>query len=151
MNQDELKKLIEKYEAGASTLEEEQLLFEHAEHSDVKMAAWSNFVKQNRSEVPQNLNEELWHTFENKNARKRRIIFGIIAAAASILLALNIFVATPTDEKQSYAEKKALLEEARSMLAETKKKEITNEIIYENEFIMIYNKIEILSTNNNQE
>lgn len=150
MNQDELKRLIEKYESGASTLEEEQILFEHAEHSDSRMAAWATFVKQNRPEVPQNLNEDLWDTFENKNTNKRRVIFGIVVAAASVLLALNIFVATPTDEKQSYAEKEALLEEARSMFSETKKKEITNEVIYENEFITIYNKIETLTINNNQ-
>ena len=142
MSPDKIKELIQKYEAGMSTLEEEQFLLEQAKHEDTGMAAWATYVKHKKSKVPQNLNEDLWASFEKKTNTKRRYLYWL-TAAVSVLFVLGIWVAQTTEKIQSLAEKKALLEEARSMLAPTPQKmKIENEIIYEDDILIIYNKIE---------
>ena len=141
MSPDKIRKLIQKYEAGMSTLEEEQFLLGQVKHEDTGMAAWANYAKHKKSKVPQNLNENLWASFEKKTNTKRRYLYWV-TAAASVLFALGIWATQNTEKKQSLAEKKALLEEARSMLIPAPQKvKIENEIIYENEFIAIYAQI----------
>ena len=45
MKESKLKKLLEAYKAGETTLEEEQLLFEQAKDADPSWEAFSSFVK----------------------------------------------------------------------------------------------------------
>ena len=66
MKERKIEKLIEKYEAGASTLQEEQFLFDNAENSGSKIEAWSTFVKRNKRDTPENFNEALWESFQSR-------------------------------------------------------------------------------------
>ena len=142
MSPDKLNEIIDKYESGTSTLEEEQYLFEQAKNSDNAIGSWAAFVHHNKRETSDNLNEELWASFEERTVNKKRYLYWLMAAA-SIILVFGIFIHKSAENKQSYAEKKALLEEARSMLSPSPKKvKIKNEIIYEDDILIIYNKIE---------
>ena len=139
MNADKLKHLTERYESGASTLEEERMLFNHLENSDTSLGAWATFVKQNKSDVPRDLNENLWQSFEGMKPRKSRVLVKLLSAAAAIILAIALFISFPTNDKQSYSEKEALLNEARSMFTKNDSpKNYKNEIIYENDEMIIY-------------
>ena len=139
MNADKLKHLIDKYESGATTLEEERMLFDHLENSDTSLGAWATFVKQNKSDVSRDLNENLWQSFEGRKPRKSRFLVKLLSAAAAVLLAMGLFIGFPTNDKQSYSEKEALLNEARSMFTKSDHpKYYKNEIIYETDEMIIY-------------
>lgn len=139
MNADKLKYLIERYESGVSTLEEERMLFDHFENSDSSLGAWATFVKQNKSDVPRDLSESLWQSFEGRKPRKSRLLIKLFSAAAAVLLAIVIFIGFPTNDKQSYSEKEALLNEARNMFTKNDSpKYYKNEIIYETDEMIIY-------------
>ena len=142
MKEDKIEKLTEKYEAGTSTLYEEQLLFNNAENSSSKIEAWSTFVKQNKRHAPENFNNTLWDSFQNKTIKKRRFKIKIISAAASVVLLIALFISIPRQKKLSYNEKEALLTQARNMIADSEQKIAMENIIYEDEKIIIYTNIE---------
>ena len=47
MKESKLKKLLEAYKAGETTLEEERLLLEQTKETEPLWEAWSTFVKNN--------------------------------------------------------------------------------------------------------
>jgi len=146
MNADKLKHIIDKYESGASTLEEEQMLFEHLENSDTSLGAWATFVKQNKSDVPKDLNESLWQSLEARKPKKSRVLVKLLSAAAALLLTIVLFIGLPTNDKQSYSEKEALLNEARSMFEKNDHpKYYKNEMIYETDEMIIYSHSKLTS------
>lgn len=138
MKEEKNENLIEKYKAGASTLHEEQFLFDNAEKSKSTIEAWATFVKRNKREAPENLNGTLWESFQNRKIRKRRIITGIISAAASVILIIALFIGNAGQEKLSYSEKEAFLNEALNMFAGIEQTQTQQNIIYENDLIIIY-------------
>ena len=142
MKDKRIEKLTEKYETGASTLNEEQFLFDNAENSPSKIEAWSTFVKRNKREAPENLNDKLWASFQNRIIRKRRFKVGIISAAASIVLIITLIIGNPGQKKLSYNEKEALLNQALNMIAVSEQEIAKENIIYEDEMIIIYTSIE---------
>lgn len=146
MNADKLKHIIDKYESGASTLEEEQMLFDHLENSDTSLGAWATFVKQNKSDVPKDLNESLWQSLEARKPKKSRVLVKLLSAAAAVLLTIVLFIDLPTNDNQSYSEKEALLNEARSMFEKNDHpKYYKNEIIYETDEMIIYSHSKLTS------
>lgn len=141
MKDKEIKELIEKYEAGSSSLNEEQLLFDKAEHTDSGISAWSTFVKSNKIEASQGLNNSIWKTFINRKVRKRRYTVGITSIAASIALIITLSLSNSIKDN-SYNEKEAALNEALSMFARTEQEKMQQSIIYENEMIIIFTSLE---------
>ena len=142
MKEERIENLIKKYQAGASTLDEEQFLFNNSEKSEPTMEAWSAFVKRNKNEAPQNLNGKLWHSFRNRRNKKRRFLFGTVSAAASVLLIIAVITFIPEQKKLSYAEKEAILNQVQDLFAGTEQDVIQQSIIYENEMIVIYTSSE---------
>lgn len=138
MNKEEIKLLIEKYEAGDSTLSEEKFLFNSVENSDPATETWSTFAKHKQKTAPVDLNNSIWETIQNKKQKKRRLSIGIISAAASVLIFLFISINHFSSNKMSSSEKEVLLNEALEMLASTQQKETEKNIIYEDEMIIIY-------------
>lgn len=138
MKDDEIEKLIEKYKDGNTTLSEEQLLFDDAKALNPSLQAWSTFVKNNKIETPNNFNDDLWKAFQNRKNRKRKITFGMMSAAASIVLLLSIFTGVTKDKAQSYTEKEALLNEAIEMVSNYDSEVNQQHIIFENDMVIIY-------------
>lgn len=138
MKDDGLKKLIEKYKEGNSTLKEEQFLFNNNQNLEPSLKAWYSFIKQNRKETPNNFNDSLWKSFQNKKIKKRRLIIGMISAVASVLLLISLFVSKPKEKEFSYSDKEILLNQALNMFSGTNQQEVEQNIIYENEIIIIY-------------
>lgn len=144
MKEDEIEKLVKKYKEGNSTLSEEQFLFDHAKNTKPSLEAWSTFVKNNKNEIPNNFNDRLWGSFENKKIGKykRRKVVGILSTAASVLLVISFYIANSKQKELSYSEKKALLNEAVAMVSSSKTPVIHQSVIYENEMVVIYTAIE---------
>ena len=142
MKEDTIKKLIEKYESGTSTLEEEQLLFEATNTSAPEFKALGAFVKAHQKTAPEGFNEILWASFEKKKLRNNRFIIKTLSAAASVLLLITFAISSLKSKELSYAEKQALLEEALNMFPETEQMQTVQNIIYEDDLMIVYTKSE---------
>lgn len=142
MNEKEIEMLIEKYEAGASTLHEEQFLFDNAENSHSISEVWSTFVKRNRIEAPEDFNDKLWKSFQKRNVSKHRYKISIVSVAASIILIIALSIGNFGQNELSYKEKEALLNEALDMFVEPEHEVTQERILYEDEIIIIYASLE---------
>lgn len=142
MKEDEIEILIEKYKEGNSTLNEEQFLFDHIKNSEPSLEAWSTFVKNNKKETPNNFNDTLWESFQNKKIGKRKKFVRIISAAASIIVLISLYIFSPKQKELSYSEKEDLLNQALNMVSNSVPSEIQQSIIYENDMIIIYTTTE---------
>lgn len=126
--------IIDKYLEGNSSLEEEGEIFNtETENSDLD--PWFGFAKRLRLKAPKNLNDSVWVAVQTKRKRSQRLIYGIVAAAASGALIISLSI---NSSKQSYAEKEALLKEALAMFKEDEPETEKQNIIYEDELIVIY-------------
>ncbi len=142
MKEKTIERLIKKYKEGASTLQEEQVLFDNSENSPSMMDAWAAFINQNKIEVPRNLNDRLWDSFQNRTTRKRRLKIKILSAAASVLLLIAFFIGFREQKQLSYKEKEVLLNEALNMFVDYEQEIARESIIYEDEQIIIYTHLE---------
>ncbi|WP_228850381.1 hypothetical protein [Aegicerativicinus sediminis] len=133
MKEDNINRLIERYKSGETSLEEEKILFEEEFTSDDSIKKWIEFAKRQKQSTPENFNDTLWESFQKKKQGSARMFATVISVAASIILLLTLVINKSGQAKLDYAEKQALLEEARSMF-----KESQSNIIYEDEFIQIY-------------
>lgn len=137
-----IEQLIEKYESGLSSKEDELYLIEHLDESTHELNPWFQFVKHHKTKTSENFNEELWESFENKTQSKRKLILGMLTAAASVLLFLALFLGNNKQETLSYEEKAALLNQAKNMLTKQKQGIAQQDIIYEDQNIIIYTTTE---------
>lgn len=142
MKEHKIDKLIEKYESGSSTLNEELLLFENGNNAGLPIEAWSAFVKSNKRKMRDNLNDRLWVSFQKRNRFKRTLNIGIVSAAASVLLIFALYFAGPGKNSLSYSEKEALLNQALGMFPEKEQLPVEENIIYENDMVIIYTTTE---------
>ncbi|WP_455168739.1 hypothetical protein [Aegicerativicinus sediminis] len=133
MKEDNINRLIERYKSGETSLEEEKILFEEEFTSDDSIKKWIAFANKQKQSTPENFNDTLWESFQKKKQGRARMFATVISVAASIILLLTLVINKSGQAKLDYAEKQALLEEARSMF-----KESQSHIIYEDEFIQIY-------------
>ncbi|GAL88415.1 hypothetical protein JCM19538_2928 [Jejuia pallidilutea] len=129
---------MEKYEAGNSTLEEEQILFETADASTPKLKALGAFKKAHKKAPPKGFNDTLWTSFEGKTSRKRRFSVVMLSAAASVVVLIMIAIYSLQPKTLSYAEKQALLDEALSMFPETEQIQRAQHILYEDDLVIVY-------------
>lgn len=135
MQSKERDKLIGKYLEAESNLKEEQEIF-NAETENSELDPWLNFAKKTRVKAPENLNDSVWKSIQNKRKASRRIIYGLVATAASVALVISLSV--NSSKKQSYEEKEALLKEALAMFEENEPQQELWNIIYEDEMIVLY-------------
>ncbi|MFK8060764.1 MAG: hypothetical protein AB8B78_11825 [Polaribacter sp.] len=142
MKEEHIKNLIEKYKSGTTSLEEEKVLFESDVILDESIQKISTFIKNNKKKSPDNFNEKLWESFEEKTKKPNRFQIGLWAAAASILLLVSISISNYNEDKLTISEKKALLNEAKSMFAASNKTEEKYDIVFENELVVVYTKSE---------
>lgn len=135
MKKVDIKHLVEKYKKGSSTLEEEAFLISKSTDLNIEDKVLFEYLKKKKISTPENLNARLWEDFNKKNKIRYLKIF---SAVASVALLISIFLIKPTEKEMSYADKKALFDEAKAMIAKTKKQTIIQNIIYEDELIKIY-------------
>ncbi|PQV50360.1 hypothetical protein CLV33_102221 [Jejuia pallidilutea] len=138
MKEETIKTLMEKYEAGNSTLEEEQILFKNSNTSTPKLKALGAFKKAHKKAPPKDFNDRLWTSFEGKTSRKRRFSVVMLSAAASVVVLIMIAIYSLQPKTLSYAEKQALLDEALSMFPETEQIQRAQHILYEDDLVIVY-------------
>ncbi|HEC44414.1 MAG TPA: hypothetical protein ENI20_16455 [Bacteroides sp.] len=139
MNKEKLIALLEKYEQGLCSEEEEDFLINHADFSDESDGAWFNYLKHQERRAPGDLDQRIWDSINSLERGKYRLIKRISLAAASVALLISILFKTiPWQQRaMSYEEKAAVLEEALSMLEEGRQ-EPERKVIYEDNLIIIY-------------
>lgn len=133
------KEILKKYKAGSSTLKEEKFLFNNADEISSEFDLWASFVKKNKKEIPENLNQKLWTSFEEKTKRKSKFKIGILSAAASIVVLLSVFIYNTNQNKLEETKKVALLEEAKRMFNNTDNEEMYTKLL-EDELVIVYIK-----------
>ncbi|PQB03160.1 hypothetical protein BST83_17745 [Polaribacter filamentus] len=138
MKEETIKNLIEKYKKGETSLSEEKELFNSVNETRSEIANLSQFIKNNQIKTPENLNEELWESFDEKSVKNNKFRIGIYSAAASILLIFSLYFWNFEPNKMTYNEKLALLNEAKSMFADESLKEINHTIILETDLVIVY-------------
>lgn len=143
MNEENIKNLIKKYKTGRSSLEEEKIIFNTDFDSEEGVKIWSSYAKENKIVTPENLNEKLWDSFEEKNVNSNKNKLWIYSAVASIVLIISIFINFKSENRLSNNEKQALLNEARSMFTDTNQNNYVNHIILESDLVVVYTKTEI--------
>ena len=140
MKEETIKNRIEKYKNGETSLKEEKRLFDEVDENESEIKILAGFVEENKIEIPYNLNDKLWNSFEKKTAKKNRFKIGIFSAAASILLLVSLYFGFLNNDELSYNEKQALLNEAKSMFSDAEVKQTIHNIIIETDFVIVYTK-----------
>jgi hypothetical protein len=140
MSEENSNDIIQKYKSGTSSLEEEKLLFNSAEKMEEPLKKLSSFVKQNQKKIPENLNDTLWESFEEKTKKSNKFKIGILSAAASIALIFSLFIYNNNQNTLTETEKQALLNEAKNMFIEADEEKAMYRKILENELVIVYIK-----------
>ena len=142
MKDKNIEKLIKRYESGHSSINDEQYLINHFDKSNHDMHSWFDFIKRNKTQTPENFSEDLWEKFEDKTQSNRKLIIGVLTAAASVILFLTIYLGNDKSTILSYEEKVALLNQVKEMVSEKEQDIATQDILYEDQNIIIYTKTE---------
>lgn len=137
MKEAHIKTLLEKYKNGQTTLEEEKYLFKNKDKVLSPLTDWIAFEQKNKKKVPENLNEKLWYSFDEKTKTKRKILKSTTIAAATIALLFTLYVKNTATETQTAAEKEALLKEAKSLFSDLENPK-NKDIIFEDDLIIVY-------------
>lgn len=140
MKKEEIEKLAEKYFSGDTDLLEEAQLFKEENHTKTVFSLWARFVKSQRQSVPPSIQEDIWAHIEMRAKRKKRRLFGVALAAASIVIFMLSNLDLPQKQEMEYSEKVAMLEEALSLFPE--EASLEPDILYEDEMVMIYTSLE---------
>ena len=140
MKEETINKLIQKYKNGETSLKEEEQLFYNAKENQPEIRILADFKEKNQIKTPSNLNDKLWNSFDVKQRKNNRFRIGVFSAAASIVLLLSFYFGSLNNNKLSYSEKQALLDEAKKMFLESEQS-IQN-IILETDMVIVYTKPE---------
>ncbi len=141
MNKEEIKKLLELYEQGLSSSEEEATLIKNLGESKNKTHPWFNYLNKKRVKTPENMEDQIWKNIQDKEKNKSRIALRILSVAASVTLLFSIlWISTDVFEPKmmSFEEKVMLLKEARAMISADEESTTSREILYEDELLIIY-------------
>ena len=136
MNNEDRKKLMAKYLAGESNLEEEQDLRTSDQDNGEGLDLWFKYISLQKKEVPEGLNEELWAASSLNKNRVSQLMIPIISVAASIMLLLFTFSIFNKPNTQNLEEKQRLWEEAMLMVEEAELNE-SKDILYSDDLITI--------------
>lgn len=142
MRDNNIEKLIEKYNSGESSIAEERYLLKNVKHSKRTLKSWFNFLELQKTEAPTNFNDIIWAKFEHKTKTKSKLIISVLSVAASCLFILAFYINNHQQEVLSYDEKAALLNQALEIIAEKEQQVAEKDIIYEDKNLIIYTTIE---------
>lgn len=142
MNEEHINKLILKYKAGLTTAKEDEMLFKNISKNEESLQQLASYIEHQKVSIPINLNEKLWDAFEEKITEKKSNPIYKWSAVASVALLFALFLNYQLKKNEEELNKQALLEEAKSMFAETKKALKMNKILFEDENLIVYTKIE---------
>ena len=140
MKEETIKNHLEKYKNGETSLKEEEQLFNEVDENQPEIKVLSDFVKENKINIPPNLNDRLWKSFEEKTTKNNRFKIGFFSAAASVVLLVSLYFGNLNKNELTYNEKEALLNEAKSMFSDAEVKQTIHNIIIETDFIIVYTK-----------
>jgi GTP-binding protein EngB required for normal cell division len=140
MKDKNIKTLIDKYEAGQSSIDEEKIIIDAVKDSNSNDNQWFKFLKQQSTKVPVDFNEKLWEKFDDKTQSKRKLIISILSTAAAVLLFATLYFGGNQQEGMSYKEKAALLNQAIEMTSNQEQDIAKQDILYEDQTIIIYTK-----------
>ena len=140
MSEESINNIIEKYKAGTSSLDEEKTLFNSKDNTEESIKLWSLFVKKNKLNAPKNLNEKLWDSFEKKDNIYNKNKIWLYSAVATIALLVSVYINSVNENSLTNSEKQALLNEAKSMFADSNENNYVNQIILESELVVVYTK-----------
>lgn len=140
MNQEEINKLLELYEQGLTSSEQEAKLTDHLAKAKEEEHLWFKFLKHRKKYKPKNLENQIWSAIQKEEKQKSRFILRAVSVAASVALIISILWFTnPLKPKEmSYEEKVAVIKEVQLMISASQKSELQNIIIYEDEAFIIY-------------
>ena len=140
MNQEEINNLLDLYEQGLTSSEQEAMLTDHLAKAKDEEHLWFKFLKYRKKQKPRDIENQIWSSIQKEEKKKSRIILRAISVAASVALIISIlWVSNPFKPKEmSYEEKAAVLKEALAMISSAEKTETNQDIIYEDETIIIY-------------
>ncbi len=138
MNNKQLHSLINKYEAGKTSLEEEEYLRSQHQTMDNEYQRWFQFMNNHKLVENDDIKKEISIALQ-KPKRNNRTIRIITTVAATLIIALILFFKQPANTPQSLEEKTVLLNEAIQMFNNTSQNQQKN-IIYEDKLLVIYNK-----------
>ncbi len=142
MDKEKTEELLKNYEAGTSSLSEEEILRDKTKHLDSSSTAWFGFLKKSKAEAPEGLKDDIWHSIQKKRVKTQRLTISIVSVAASLVFFVSAFIYL-NYKKQTYKQKKALLTEALNMFEQEEgQKPIKQNIIYEDDMIIIYSIVE---------
>lgn len=142
MREVHINELITKYKTGLTSIKDEELLFNNIPENDERLQQIASFKESQKVKVPENLNEKLWVDFEEKITQKKSTPIYKWSAVASVLLILALYLNYGYQKNQEELKKQALLEEAKSMFAETNEPLKMNKILFEDETLIVYTKTE---------
>jgi hypothetical protein len=138
MKDKSFKSLIDKYENGFSSIDDEKILNDQLIDSDDALHSWSEFIKEHKATAPKDFKEDLWKKFEPKTNSSRKLALGFISIAASVLVFLTLFFNNNnSSQEMTYQDKAALLNQAKEMLFD-QDVVVQKNIIYEDNTIIIY-------------
>ena len=142
MKKEYIDKQLETYGQGLSSVDEEKELLSLLGDSEKGSNSWFKYIKQHKRKAPPYLESDIWSIIQAKEQRTRRILFRIGSVAASIILFISLFFTIDIlrPEEMSYEEKEVALKEAMALISETPEKPVFGEILYEDEFLIIYTK-----------
>lgn len=138
MKKETIESLVKKYREGNTTLKEEEFLKDNVSKSDVNIHNWLSNVGSKKNDLPQDFEESMWRTFQDKTSNKRKLSFELFSAAASILLLITLMNTNFESKELSYSEKEALLKEALSLYDSTETSNDNESIFYQDEIVVIY-------------
>lgn len=142
MKEETINQLIQKYKNGETTLKEEEKLFDNVKENQPEIKILADFKESNQIKIPHHFNDKLWKSFDAKLPTNKRFKIGVFSAAASIVLLLSFYFGNLNNNKLSYSEKQALLNEAKNMFTDAEVKKTIHNIIIETDFIIVYTKTE---------
>lgn len=130
------KDIYKKYLEGESSIPEEEILL-NSDQAEPALKPWTDYIKGNRVQAPDGMEDAIWRSIHQKRKEKKRWIYGLSGAAASITIILGFWFSTGSESSEmSISQKEALLNDARAMF-QTKEND-QKEILYSDELIEIY-------------
>lgn len=137
MKREQVDDILKKYKAGLSSLNEEHLLLSKTDEMEDSDKIWFSYLKKNQVKVPTSIENDIWQTLvrRKQKIRMRRIT----AVAAAVLLFLSLFLFKTHQNQQEQIRKKALLQEAISMVSD-KEENLTKTVLYQDQYVIIYSK-----------
>lgn len=141
MNQEEIKKLLELYEQGLTSSEQEAILRKHLGRKEDQNHLWFKYLHHHKIYKPDHFENQIWSAIQAKEQKKTRFILRTLTIAASAALIITIlWLPLPflKHNAMSDEEKSAILKEVLIMFSSAEKQTIVKEILYEDESIIIY-------------